>query len=227
MLNAAQILAGLERIANDAFAYAVVWHLVIGGVFAGLGFGWRPSPRFVGGLLCLPLVSVSGFAWAYGNPVNGSSFAVLTLLLAWMARRTPAVAVRRSPHWTSVLGGLLVAFAWSYPHFLVGGSTLAYAIGAPLGLIPCPTLSLMIGVTLIGYGPTTKGWSFVLAAAGVFYALFGALRLGVVIDLALLVGSIAIGARAMATGTPKPTLDPFGMPLLERSHGDSHAVLSP
>lgn len=227
MLNAAKILAGLGQIANDAFVYAVVWHLVIGAVFAGLGFGWRPSPRLVGGLLCLPLVSVSGFAWAYGNPVNGSSFAVLVVLLGWIAWRTPKGAVMRSPRWMTVLGGLLVVFAWSYPHFLVGRSTLAYAIGSPLGLIPCPTLSLLIGVTLVGYAPNTKGWSFILAAAGVFYALFGALRLGVVIDLALLVGAIAIVARAMATGKPTPPLDAVGTPLLERSHSDSHAVVSP
>jgi len=38
----------------------------------------------------------------------------------------------------------------------------------------------------------------VLAGAGTFYALFGALRLGVVIDLALLAGSIAVGVQAIA-----------------------------
>jgi hypothetical protein len=213
VLNAAEILAGLGRVANEAFAYAVVWHLVIGSVSAGLWLGWRPSPRLAGGLLCLPLVSVSGFAWAFGNPFNGSSFALLAILLGWIAWRRPQRAAMISRRWTTALGGLLVAFAWSYPHFLVGRPALSYLIGAPLGLIPCPTLSLVIGVALLGYGPNTKGWSFALAAAGVFYALFGALRLGVVIDLALLAGSIAIGARAMPTGKPTPFLDALGKPL--------------
>jgi pimeloyl-ACP methyl ester carboxylesterase len=213
VLNAAEILAGLGRIANEAFVYAVLWHVLVGAAAAALWLGWRPSPRLVGGLLCVPVVSVSGFAWASGNPFNGSSFAVLTVLLGWMAWRTPKGAVTSSRRWTTALGGLLVAFAWSYPHFLVGRPALAYLVGAPLGLIPCPTLSLVIGVGLIGYGPHTKGWSFVLAAAGVFYALFGALRLGVVIDLALLTGSIAIGARAMVTGMPTPFLDVSGQPL--------------
>jgi hypothetical protein len=207
MLNPDEILAGLGRVANEAFVYAVLWHLVIGLVSAGLWLGFRPSPRLVGGLLCLPLASVSGFAWAFGNPFNGSSFALLTILLGWIAWRTPKESVMISRRWSTALGGWLVAFAWSYPHFLVGWPTLAYLIGSPLGLIPCPTLSLVIGVTLIGYGPNTKAWSFVLAAAGLFYALFGALRLGVVIDLALLFGSIAIGARAMGTGRPAPFLD--------------------
>lgn len=213
MLNAAEILAGLGRIANEAFVHAVLWHVIVGVAAAALSLGWRPSPRLVGGLLCLPLASVSGFAWAFGNPFNGSSFALLTVVLGWMAWRTPKGAVTSSRRWTPALGGLLVAFACSYPHFLVGRPALAYLVGAPLGLIPCPTLSLVIGVALIGCGPNSKGWSFVLAAAGVFYALFGALRLGVVIDLALLAGSIAIGAQALTTRKPEPFLDTLGKPL--------------
>jgi hypothetical protein len=61
MLNAAAILAGLGRIANEAFVYAVLWHLVIGSISAGLWHGWRPSPRLAGGLFSLPLLSVGGF----------------------------------------------------------------------------------------------------------------------------------------------------------------------
>jgi hypothetical protein len=197
VLDPAEILAGLGRIANEAFAYAVLWHIVIAVVSTALLFRWRPSPRLAGGLLCLPLASVSGFAWAFGNPFNGISFALLAAGLGWLAWRAPGGDPRRSVPWTTALGGLLVAFGWSYPHFLVGRPALAYLYGAPTGLIPCPTLSLVIGVALIGYGPNTKGPTFILAAAGVFYALFGALRLGVVIDLVLLAGSIGLVLRAM------------------------------
>jgi hypothetical protein len=197
MLSGAEILGGLTRIANEAFVCAVLWHVVIGLALAALWLGFRPSARLAGGLLCLPLVSVSGLAWAFGNPFNGASFALLAALLGWLAWRAPRGDARRSAWWTTALGGVLVAFAWGYPHFLVGRPMCAYLYGAPVGLIPCPTLSLVIGVALIGHGPSTKSWSFVLAGAGVFYSLFGALRLGVVIDLALLAGSIGIGVQAM------------------------------
>jgi hypothetical protein len=202
VLNPAEILAGLGRIANEAFAYAVLWHIVMVAVSTGLLLRWRPSPRLAGGLLCLPLASVSGFAWAFGNPFNGTSFALVAAVLGWLAWRAPSGEVGRSLPWTTTLGGLLVAFGCSYPHFLVGRPALAYLYGAPTGLIPCPTLSLVIGVALIGYGPNTKGRSFVLAAAGAFYALFGALRLGVVIDLVLLAGSIGLVLQAIAAIRP-------------------------
>jgi hypothetical protein len=197
MLNAAEILAGLGRIANEAFVYAVLWHVAIGAIAASLWLGWRPSPRLAGGLLCLPLASVSGFAWAFGNPFNGSSFALVAGILGWIAWRASSVGLRRPRPWTAALGGFLVWFAWLYPHFLVGRPAIAYLYGAPMGLIPCPTRSLVIGVSLMGYGPKTRRWSLVLAAAGVFYALFGALRLGVVMDLVLLAGSIGLGVRSM------------------------------
>jgi len=199
MLNAIEILAGLGRIANEAFAYAVLWHLVIAGLLIALLLQWRPAPRLAGGLLCLPLASVSGFAWAFGNPFNGIAFAMVTVVLGLFVWRAPERDVRRSRPWTVALGGMLVAFGWFYPHFLVGRPALAYLYGAPVGLIPCPTLSLLIGVTLIGSGPNTKSGSLVLAGAGAFYALFGALRLGVLIDLVLLAGSIGLGLQVIGS----------------------------
>lgn len=198
-VNAAEILAGLGRISNEAFVFAVWWHVIVGAAAALLWLGWRPSPRLAGGLLCLPLVSASAFAWAFGNPFNGSVLALIAIVSGWLAWREPKGLVRRARWWSTALGSLLVAFAWSYPHFLVGRPMLEYAFGAPMGLIPCPTLSLVIGAALIGYGRNTKGWALVLAGVGAFYALSGVLRLGVLIDVVLLAGSLGLGVRALMT----------------------------
>jgi hypothetical protein len=202
MINAAEILAGLGRITNEAFVFAVLWHVLVGAASILLWLGWRPAPRLAGGLLCLPLVSASAFAWAFGNPFNGSLLALTAIVLGWLTWRETKSEVRCSRWWSTTLGGLLVAFAWLYPHFLVGRPVLVYLVGAPMGLIPCPTLSLVIGAALIGYGPTMRRWALVLAGAGVFYALFGVLRLGVLIDVVLLVGSIGLGVRALTDRQP-------------------------
>ena len=202
MINAAEILAGLGRITNEAFVFAVLWHVVVGAAWTLLWLGWRPAPRLAGGLLCLPLVSASAFAWAFGNPFNGSLLALTAIVLGGLTWRETKSEVRRARGWFTTLGVLLVAFAWSYPHFLVGRPMLAYLVGAPMGLIPCPTLSLVIGAALIGYGPNMKAWALVLAGAGAFYALFGVLRLGVFIDGVLLVGSLGLVLRALTDRRP-------------------------
>ncbi len=79
-------------------------------------------------------------------------------------------------------------------HFLNTTSFLPYLYAAPVGLVPCPTLSITIGAALILGGLESRGWSLVLAGMGIFYAVFGALRLGVTIDFTLLVGALILGA---------------------------------
>jgi hypothetical protein len=95
----------------------------------------------------------------------------------------------------------MIAFGWAYPHFL-RGDAFALLVAAPLGVIPCPTLAAVIGVALIADGLGARAWSWTLAATGVFYAVFGVARLGVWIDVALLVGSVALMARAARAWPP-------------------------
>jgi hypothetical protein len=203
MPSSTEILAGLRQIANEAFAFGVGWHIVVGTVLIALSFRWwRPSPRLMGELAGLPFASVSAFAWAFDNPFNGVLFALVAVALALAARRAPLAEGRRHRTWAAVLGWLLIAFAWSYPHFLVVRAPLAYLYGAPMGLIPCPTLALVIGFALMGYGPSGRAWSGILASAGLFYALFGVLRLGVMIDLILLVGALGLTVETLCGMVP-------------------------
>ena len=86
----------------------------------------------------------------------------------------------------------MFAFGWVYPHFLDTSTSLTYLYAAPTGLIPCPTLSIVIGVGLIVGGLGSRAWSIFLGALGDFYSIFGAVRLGVVLDWVLLFGSLMI-----------------------------------
>jgi hypothetical protein len=192
MPSSTEILSGLERLANDAYPYAIVWHVVVGIALVLLVLGWRPTPR-VAGLLCtVPLISVSAFAWMSGNPFNGLFFAVASIVLV-LALRAPVLARRpRNEIWSAAVGGALVAFAWTYPHFLTGHPWYAYLYASPMGLIPCPTLALLVGVSLIGNGPAGRTWTAALGAIATFYGLFGVVRLGVMIDLVLLFGALAL-----------------------------------
>jgi hypothetical protein len=130
-------------------------------------------------------------------------FALVALVLIGLGASLPSDAASAGPAWVTVLGALTVAFGWVYPHFLEGAAPWTYLYAAPFGLVPCPTLSGVIGFALLAGGLRARGWSLVLAIAGVFYALFGSLRLGVYLDIALLIGALALGAMVL-TLLPAP-----------------------
>ena len=120
----------------------------------------------------------------------------------------PAGSVRIAPPALRVAGILLIAFGWVYPHFLQGGSWLQYLYKSPAGLIPCPTLSFVIGFTLLANGFSSRGLSIFLGALGLFYAVFGAFRLGVRLDLILMLGAAALLTLALRPDFSAPELEP-------------------
>lgn len=190
MPTAEEILAGLTRIANRAFPLAVGWHLAIGVAVVALLIGWRPSRRAAALLVALPVASVSALAFASGNPFNGGIFALVFAILIAAALRFDVEPVEAGPRWAIVAGGMLVAFGAFYPHFLEGRRPLAYLYGAPVGLLPCPTLSLVVGFTLVAGGFSSRAWILVLVSSGVFYGALGSGQLGVTLDLVLFAGSL-------------------------------------
>jgi len=198
--TAERILADLTRLSNGAFAVAVAWHAAVLLATISLLRGWRPSRRRAGAFLAMPLASVSALAFVFGNPFNGSIFAGLATLLLVLALRFREGGVELGPTWTVVLGAGMIAFGCVYPHFLRTDSVHVYLIGAPMGLIPCPTLSLVIGFALVGGGLGSHAWPMCLAAVGMFYGVVGATRLGVHIDLALVVGAAALVVSALLPG---------------------------
>lgn len=202
-----EILVGLRAIANDWRLLAALWH----GYFAVLAlvivFGVRPSRRIVGVLLALPLLSVSILAWAHTNPFNGASFALTAIVLLAIAGRLSRESVKIAPAWLAVPGVLMIGFGWMYPHFLNNATPMEYLYAAPTGLIPCPTLSIVIGFTMIMSGLRSRPWCLVLTIVGLFYGAFGASRLDVQIDWVLLLGALA---TAYAAFSPQVMRDSHG-----------------
>jgi hypothetical protein len=155
------------------------------------------SQRLLASVLTLPVVSVSVLAVVSGNVFNAVIFAVLAgVLLGLAASLTPASRAVPSSAWV-LAGASLIAFGWFYPHFLVTDTWTAYAYASPFGLLPCPTLSVVIGVTLAIGGFHSRAWDAVLATFGIVYGAIGVFSLGVSLDLGLLAGAILLGIRAL------------------------------
>src|SRR5579859_337301 len=186
-----EILAGLADTAQRFGYVARVWHLGILAAVVALVAGCRPPMRTAATMLVAPLVSVAALALVTWSPFNAAVFSVLawvTLAIGW---RFGSNSVQLGPRWQAIGGTMMIAFGWFYPHFVDSDSFVSYFYQAPTGLLPCPTLALVIGFSLLFAGFGSPAWSTTLAIAGLFYGLFGALRLGVRIDVVLVVGALA------------------------------------
>lgn len=220
-----QILSGLREIANTWRVLAIVWHVYFALIAVGLLAGIRPPKNLMGMLLGLPLLSVSFLAWRTGNPFNGAIFGLAGVILIGLAARLTNEPVEIGPTWMVIPGAAMFLFGWVYPHFLAEGSFAQYLVAAPTGLIPCPTLSIVIGLALMvgGLGSTT--WMLALGVVGIFYGIFGAFRLGVTIDIVLLVGALMISALALL-GNYRETWLQFGKMMSCKAHSRSCGLLT-
>lgn len=186
-----QILAGLQQLSTQYLYLATVWHVLFGIAITALLLGYRPSRQLTAAALSLPLLSVAVLAWIVGNPFNGVVFSVVGIALLVIGLRMQSASVDVERKWLLTGSGLII-FGWIYPHFFSGNGIWHFIATAPLGLVPCPTLSMLIGATLVFGGFASRSWMRVLGAAGVFYGAFGAFRLGVKIDLVLLAAALLL-----------------------------------
>jgi hypothetical protein len=197
MPSSQQIIEQLTTAANAWQAVASLWHLLLGAFLVSLVFGWRPQKRLVGTLLVCPLVSVGLIAWWSGNPFNGVVFAALAMTLVGLASRLRADRLSVAPPQLVWPGVGLIGFGWIYPHFLETQSWYPFLYATPLGIVPCPTLATTIGISLVLGAFGSRAWAAVLALAAVFYGAVGVFRLGVTIDIALLVGAMVLSRVAV------------------------------
>ena len=188
MPSAEAILSGLAAIATEWRSLAISWHVYFAAL-VGAFLTQRPPARVIGALLVIPVISVSVLAWSSGNWFNGTVFAALAVFLARGAVRMSSETEEPPARAALVTGALLILFGFVYPHFLVTDSWAARLYAAPLGLLPCPTLSALIGITLMFGLFREREWAPILASAGLLYGAIGVFRLGVLIDVVLIGGA--------------------------------------
>jgi hypothetical protein len=93
-----------------------------------------------------------------------------------------------------LLGLICLVFGWAYPHFLATTNPALYPIAAPLGLLPCHTLSAISGLTLTVESRSTT-WMLTLAGMSFVYATIGVFGLAVTIDVVLFADAAALVAN--------------------------------
>ena len=202
MPTADRILSWALAVANDWRWLAIAWHFALAAVLIACATRRRLSPRLLGLFLVGPLASVALVAGISGNPFNGVVFLILAILLGREAVRLPAARVTWSATPTGVAGAALLAIGWTYPQFLRTDTWAEYAYAAPVGLLPCPTLAVVMGITLTFDGVRSTRWRLLLSAAGTLYGVIGVFVLGVVLDSWLLAGAILLAIQVVHGATP-------------------------
>lgn len=192
------ILDSLTVVANDWRALAIGWHVYFLAALLLWDFtGRRLTTRSAMCLLIAPVASVSAVASIAMNPFNGLAFALLAVALGAIALSRRRTEIRFASAPMLATGLVLFAFGAVYPHFVVVDHWLAYPFAAPLGLLPCPTLLAVIGVTLMLRQFESKAWCIVLMTAGWFYGVVGVFVLGVMLDYALIAAATALAVTAV------------------------------
>jgi hypothetical protein len=197
MLTREQILAGLTSLANEYSNIAIGFHIVILIFIAALFIGWKPGNSLMILLLSSLLMSTSVFASLQGNFFNAAVFAFLVIMAIYSTLKSCNGTISGDQSWPDIVGLLLIIFGLVYPEFLKTGSLLEYSYASPIGLIPCPTLSVLTGFALVYKGFRSQVWSITIGIAGIFYGLFGAFYLGVSIDWILVAGAIVLLANTL------------------------------
>jgi len=187
-----EILNGLQKIVNDYSTIAIIWHVIFYALIAALIFKWLPTNRLFGLLICVPILSVAVLAFLSGNPFNGIMFSILAVLIIFFGLRATSQQVQTSQIIFMSIGILMIIFGLVYPHFISADSFLKYLYASPAGLIPCPTLSIIIGFLLLYNGFGSQSLTLTLIVFGLFYGVFGVLKLAVYLDIFLIFGTIAL-----------------------------------
>jgi hypothetical protein len=191
MPTANEILDGLRAISNNYILISIYWHMVIYfSILLLLLVLWRPTNRMSVLLLSLPFITVALLAWFNSNPFNGVLFSILSIYCLITGLKLSQKEVKYSPWPYRIAGILLLLFGLWYPHFIEADSVWVYLYSAPSGLIPCPTLSIAIGIALIFNGFNSNPLKIIFLFYGFFYSLFGILKLGVYLDVVLLLGTL-------------------------------------
>lgn len=192
MPNSAEILNGLIIAANKFIWIGIAWHIILFAFMVRL-FTLKPmNTKVIASGMSVFLLSVGIISVLIHNPFNAIIFALAALIFGIYTLQFKAVPVRLEWKPATIAGLLLVIFGFIYPHFLEAKSWINYLYASPMGLIPCPTLSVFIGLTLMLRGFKSRRWMLTAACFGLFYGIVGVLRLNVYLDVVLIAGALVL-----------------------------------
>jgi hypothetical protein len=190
-----EILRSAKFITDNYFIAAIAWHVWIYFFILLLFISKnKPSAKTVALLMIMPLVSVAVIAGLTGVYFNAASFGIISLLLVIFSPKSGEPIHFTASPLIKFTGIVFIITGMLYPHFSDNKNLLF--ITGPTGLIPCPTLLLVIGFTLLFERLSVK-WHGTLIVAALFYGVVGVFRLKVFLDILLLIAMLPLAWKFM------------------------------
>jgi len=203
-MSSERILAGLQMTVNTYSGLRVVHHILLIVVFIFfISFKERVS-RLVSLYTVLAFLTIFLTSLApIGNIFYLVVFGILTTLaiLEFLNPKTD-YSMKGTPTINVVIALLSGFLGFWYPHFMEGYFKALYA--SPYGIIPCPTLLVILSFFLVFYPYSHKFFHWILTIVGLFFGFFGFFVLKVRIDLALLALSLYTLYSLILLGAKKP-----------------------
>ncbi len=179
----------LARLSEDWMWLAICWHVYLLTFTSMLALKWRLNRRSACIALLAPLASVVLMSWLSANPFTTVILGIVLIAALLLVLRLPHEPVSLAAAPLAAAGASLLVFGLVYPHFLGSASLVTYVYAAPVGIVPCPTLSVIVGLSLILRSLGSRSWSLIIGVPALFYGIVGVGYLGVTMDWVLSAGA--------------------------------------
>jgi len=203
-MSSEQILAGLQMTVDTYSGLRVVHHLFLIVVFIFFIFFKEKVSRLVSLYILLAFLTIFLTSLA---PIRNIFYLIVfgfLTILAILEFLNPKndYSMKGAPTINIIIALVAGFLGFWYSHFVEGYFKALYA--SPYGVIPCPTLLVILSFFLVFYPYTNRFFHWVLAIVGLFFGFFGLFVLKVRIDLALLALSLYTLYSLILLGAKKP-----------------------
>lgn len=187
-MSSEKILTYLTFVPNQTLWLNALNHLLVLSALLILIFGKKAKTKrlLVDGVICLLFTSIVAVAVAYGNPFHVITMGLLAVFAGielWQGKNEFTLY---KINMRSIIALLSIFIGFWYPEF-VEANFLAQLLLSPVGIVPCPTLLVVLGLLTLAYPRVNKTQYIITALMGAFYGITGVFQLKVMLDLPIIV----------------------------------------
>lgn len=191
IMDSQKILEYLGNVSNNSLMHNFTLHLITLGLLLIYIFSMKAKWRTTAMNCIVAVLTLSVTATAF---INGNYFHVLTFLILSVIS-VIELFIRKNEYaqfklnFTTVISFAFILIGLWYPEF-VTVSKLKCLLFSPVGIVPCPTILVILGITSLKKSKTNSLQQITVLTLGLIYGIIGTFKLRVYLDITLIAGII-------------------------------------